>query len=206
MTNTRPTTLFPDGYRASGVVLDIAGLPSRYGIGDVGPSALSWVDQLRDAGQSWWQTIQLDSPRCADYGSSFAANTLLLSPDWLIEDGLLTATANASTSRKAQSITMPLCRSNIGFWKRPGRGSTRGSAKICVILTNNSERSRGTGWKTMRCFARSNRNIDKPITSNGHLIWSGEISLPSQTSVRSSPERSIKCGFQPSSYFGRRVG
>ena len=90
MTNTRPTTLFPDGYRASGVVLDIAALPSRYGIGDVGPSALSWVDRLRDAGQGWWQTIQLDSPRCADYGSSFGANTLLLSPDWLIEDGLLT--------------------------------------------------------------------------------------------------------------------
>ena len=81
--------LFPSGYRASGVVLDVGSLPSPYGIGDFGPSALSWVDRLREAGQGWWHSIQLSGS--ADYNrfSSFAANELWISPDWLVEDGLL---------------------------------------------------------------------------------------------------------------------
>ncbi len=86
---------FPEQYRASGLLLDVSSLPSPYGIGDVGPAALQWIDQLHEAGQSWWQALPL-GPR--GYGnspyqslSSFAGNELLISPDWLIEDGLLTA-------------------------------------------------------------------------------------------------------------------
>jgi 4-alpha-glucanotransferase len=44
---------FPLGYRASGVLLHVTSLPSPYGIGDVGPVALAWIDRLHDAGQSW---------------------------------------------------------------------------------------------------------------------------------------------------------
>jgi 4-alpha-glucanotransferase len=50
---------FPPDYRASGVLLHVASLPSPYGIGDVGPAALAWVDRLREAGQSWWQALPL---------------------------------------------------------------------------------------------------------------------------------------------------
>jgi 4-alpha-glucanotransferase len=71
-------------------------LPSPYGIGDVGPAAIAWIDQLCDAGQSWWQALPLGP---TGYGnspyqslSSFAGNGLLISPDWLIEDGLLRQT------------------------------------------------------------------------------------------------------------------
>ena len=84
---------FPPGYRASGVLLHVTSLPSRYGIGDVGPSAFAWVDQLAAAGQSWWQVLPLGptgfghSPYQAL--SSFAANPLVISPDQLKEDGLL---------------------------------------------------------------------------------------------------------------------
>jgi 4-alpha-glucanotransferase len=84
---------FQPGYRASGVLLHVTSLPSRYGIGDVGPSAYAWVDQLAAAGQSWWQVLPLGptgfghSPYQAL--SSFAANPLVISPDRLIEDGLL---------------------------------------------------------------------------------------------------------------------
>jgi 4-alpha-glucanotransferase len=46
---------FPAEYRASGVLLHVASLPSPYGIGDVGPAASAWVDRLHEAGQSWWQ-------------------------------------------------------------------------------------------------------------------------------------------------------
>jgi 4-alpha-glucanotransferase len=86
------TNQFRDGYRASGVVLDIASLPSPYGIGDVGPSALSWIERLRESGQSWWHALQSDGASCSlehRSHSSFAGNTLLISPDWLMEDGLL---------------------------------------------------------------------------------------------------------------------
>jgi 4-alpha-glucanotransferase len=97
--NTDSSTIslppFPSSYRASGVLLHVTSLPSRYGIGDVGPAALAWIDRLQEAGQTWWQALPTgptgygDSPYQAL--SSFAGNGLLLSPDWLIEDGLLRA-------------------------------------------------------------------------------------------------------------------
>jgi 4-alpha-glucanotransferase len=52
----RPS-LFPPEYRASGLLLHVTSLPSKDGIGDVGPEALAWIDQLRQAGQSWWQAL-----------------------------------------------------------------------------------------------------------------------------------------------------
>ena len=79
---------FPPGYRASGVLLHVTSLPSPYGIGDVGPVALAWVDRLHEAGQSWWQALPLGP---TGYGnspyqslSSFAGNGLLISPDGLV--------------------------------------------------------------------------------------------------------------------------
>src|SRR6516225_174180 len=84
---------FPTEYRGSGVLLHVVSLPSPYGIGDVGPTALAWVDRLHEAGQSWRQALPLGP---TGYGnspyqslSSFAGNELLVSPDNLIEDGLL---------------------------------------------------------------------------------------------------------------------
>jgi 4-alpha-glucanotransferase len=86
---------FPPAYRASGLLLHVTSLPGPYGFGDVGPAALSWIDRLAHAGQSWWQSLPLGP---SGYGnspyqslSSFAGNELLISPDWLIEDELLQA-------------------------------------------------------------------------------------------------------------------
>jgi 4-alpha-glucanotransferase len=86
---------FPSEYRASGLLLHVTSLPSPYGIGDLGPSAFSWVNHLHDAGQGWWQSLPLGP---TGYGnspyqslSSFAGNPLLISPDGLISDGLLQA-------------------------------------------------------------------------------------------------------------------
>jgi len=84
---------FPAKYRASGLLLHVTSLPSPYGIGDFGPSAYSWVDRLHDAGQAWWQSLPLGP---TGYGnspyqslSSFAGNSLLISPELLIADALL---------------------------------------------------------------------------------------------------------------------
>jgi 4-alpha-glucanotransferase len=86
---------FPPDYRASGVLLHVTSLPSGYGIGDLGPTALAWLDQLHQAGQGWWQALPLGP---TGYGnspyqslSSFAGNGLLISPDDLIQEGLLTS-------------------------------------------------------------------------------------------------------------------
>ena len=88
-----PVPPFPAKYRASGLLLHVTSLPSPYGIGDLGPSAYSWVDRLHDAGQVWWQALPLGP---TGYGnspyqslSSFAGNPLLISPELLIEDALL---------------------------------------------------------------------------------------------------------------------
>src|SRR5262245_19042964 len=91
--NTQNRFTFPEGYRAAGILLHVTSLPSPYGIGDVGPTALRWINRLHDADQSWWQALPLGP---TGYGnspyqslSSFAGNFLLISPEGLIEDGLL---------------------------------------------------------------------------------------------------------------------
>jgi 4-alpha-glucanotransferase len=91
--HTLDVPLFPPGYRASGLLLHVTSLPSRYGIGDLGDGAFAWVDRLHNAGQSWWQALPLgptghfNSPyQCL---SSFVGNGLLISPDLLIQDELL---------------------------------------------------------------------------------------------------------------------
>lgn len=86
---------FLSGRRTSGVLLHITSLPSQYGIGDMGPAAITWIDRLHAAGQGWWQALPLgptgygDSPYQAL--SSFAGNGLLISPELLLQDGLLQA-------------------------------------------------------------------------------------------------------------------
>src|SRR5262245_49219949 len=84
---------FRPGRRSSGVLMHVTSLPSPYGVGDVGPAAYAWVDRLHDAGQRWWQALPLGPTGCGNspYSalSSFAGNSLLVSPDLLIEDGLL---------------------------------------------------------------------------------------------------------------------
>jgi len=82
--------------RASGILLHPTSLPGPFGIGDLGPEAWSFVDFLAAAGQSLWQVLPLgptgygDSPY-ACY-SAFAGNTLLVSPERLVDEGLLEST------------------------------------------------------------------------------------------------------------------
>lgn len=83
-----------DNPRAAGILLHPTSLPGKFGIGDLGPEAFSFVDFLNNAGQTFWQILPLgptgygDSPY-QSY-SAFAGNTLLISPEKLAEDKLLT--------------------------------------------------------------------------------------------------------------------
>ena len=79
--------------RSSGILLHPTSLPGPYGIGDLGPAAHAWVEALARARQGWWQILPLgptgfgDSPyQCF---SAFAGNPNLISPELLMEEGLL---------------------------------------------------------------------------------------------------------------------
>lgn len=79
--------------RSGGILLHPTSLPGRYGIGDLGPEAFSFVDWLASTGSKLWQILPLgptgygDSPyQCF---SAFAGNPYLISFDALIEDDLL---------------------------------------------------------------------------------------------------------------------
>ena len=81
--------------RGSGIHLHITSLPSSYGIGDLGPEAYRFADFLKKTKQSCWQVLPLN-PTDPLYGNSpynsvsaFAGNTLLISPDLLLEEALL---------------------------------------------------------------------------------------------------------------------
>ncbi len=80
--------------RKSGIFMPISALPSKYGIGGFSSEAYRFVDFLRESGQGVWQILPLcptslgDSPYQAP--CSFAGNPYLISPEELIEDGLLT--------------------------------------------------------------------------------------------------------------------
>jgi 4-alpha-glucanotransferase len=81
--------------RTSGLLLHITSLPSRFGIGDLGPEARAFADFLGDSGQSLWQVLPVNpvDGACGNspYSSisAFAGNTLLVSPERMVEGGLL---------------------------------------------------------------------------------------------------------------------
>jgi len=81
--------------RGSGILLHVTSLPSPYGIGDLGPAAYRFVDFLSGAGQRYWQILPLTPTKIAydnsPYlsSSAFAGNTLLISPELMIRDGIL---------------------------------------------------------------------------------------------------------------------
>ena len=80
--------------RESGILLSVASLPSRYGIGCFSKEAYEFVDQLKAAGQSYWQILPLGPTSYGDSPyqsfSTFAGNPYYISLENLIDEGLLT--------------------------------------------------------------------------------------------------------------------
>ena len=79
--------------RSSGILLHPTSLPSLYGIGDFGSSAYHFLDFLSEAGCSLWQILPLGPTGYADSPyqsfSTFAGNPYLISPERLLQEGLL---------------------------------------------------------------------------------------------------------------------
>jgi len=147
---------FPAGYRASGILLHVTSLPSPYGIGDVGPTAVAWVDRLHDAGQRWWQALPLGPTGYGDSPyqslSSFAGNPLLISPDWLIEDGLVRAADCAGCSFSPTTV-------DFDAVKR---------FKFALLET---------AWKNFSTGARSDLRPDFEHFGNDHAHWLDDYAL-----------------------------
>jgi len=82
--------------RSAGILMHISSLPSEYGIGDIGPESKKFIDFLAGAGQKYWQILPVNptkrenghSPYSSN--SAMAGNVLLISPEALQTDGLLT--------------------------------------------------------------------------------------------------------------------
>ncbi len=151
--------------RASGILLHPTSLPGPFGIGDLGPEAYRFVDFLVAAGQSLWQVLPLgptgygDSPY-ACY-SAFAGNTLLISPEQLIAEGLLglcdlcvSATSDAETQRRRESISAKRTNSKIRYCAKLTSVTRRPPTPLCAARSKPSPNSRRTGSKTTRCSAR----------------------------------------------------
>lgn len=81
--------------RKCGVLAHPISFPSKYGIGDLGSYCNKFIDFLEKSGQKLWQIMPLghtgfgDSPYQSF--STFSGNPLLISPEILYADGLLTA-------------------------------------------------------------------------------------------------------------------
>lgn len=96
--------------RACGTLLHITSLPSRGGIGDLGPEAYRFADFLAASRQRLWQVLPIgpvgmgNSPYSAT--SAFAGNPLLISLERLAERGWM-----ATSSLK----TLPHGRGNVDF-------------------------------------------------------------------------------------------
>ncbi len=79
--------------RKSGILLHPTSLPSPFGVGDFGPSAYWFIDFLKRSGQKMWQMLPLGPTGFGDSPyqslSAFGGNPALISPQLLIEAGLL---------------------------------------------------------------------------------------------------------------------
>eukprot|EP00850_Spirogloea_muscicola_P003837 SM000016S01825 [mRNA] locus=s16:22618:27177:- [translate_table: standard] len=83
--------------RNAGILLHPTSFPGPYGIGDLGPEAFKFIDWLQSTRCCVWQVLPLVPPgrKSGEDGSPYAGqdancgNTLLISPDLLVEDGLL---------------------------------------------------------------------------------------------------------------------
>ncbi len=94
--------------RLTGILLHPISLPSRGGIGDLGPAAYEFLNFLARARQGLWQVLPLNPPANGNspYSSTsaFAGNPLLISLERLAEKGWLDAASLSGLSDLVDSI------------------------------------------------------------------------------------------------------
>ncbi len=123
--------------RECGMLLPVASLPSKYGIGAFSKEAYEFIDLLKKAGQQYWQILPLgptgygDSPYQSF--SAFAGNPYFIDLDELVAEGLLTLAECEAVDfgddpgdidyEKMYYNRFPLLRKAYGRWKEQGHTS-----------------------------------------------------------------------------------
>ena len=121
--------------RASGILLPVSSLPSKYGIGCFSESAYQFIDQLKEAGQHYWQILPLGPTSFGDSPyqsfSTYAGNPYFISLEALIKEGVLTkeecdAADFRFFEKRTSAVISRKIRSLVLLWKRMAAG--------CVIM------------------------------------------------------------------------
>jgi len=126
--------------RRSGLLLHVTSLPSRFGIGDLGPEAIAFADFLKASGQTLWQMLPVNpvDGACGNspYSSisAFAGNTLLISPERMCEDGLVER-SDIESAPRFQDGRSDYDGAGISASRFSGRRS-RGSRRTGVSVKN----------------------------------------------------------------------
>ena len=139
--------------RSAGILLHPTSLPGKFGIGDLGPSAVRFLDWAAAAGQTLWQVLPLGPTGFGNspYGtrSAFAGNPLLISPERLVEAGLADESALSGVPEFREDhvdfgAVIPwkerLLRSSFEFFRTNGSGKAREAVRQFVDV------SRNDGW------------------------------------------------------------
>lgn len=178
--------------RAAGVLLHPTSLPSPHGIGDISAEARRFVDWLAEAGQSVWQILPLvpvgegGSPYSSP--SAFAGNFLLISPEELVADGLLTeeeiksdGAADAPVDfEKAAAHKLKLLRK---AWKRFHRREPANYAMFC--------RKAASWLEDYALFTALHEEQGTPWTE-----WEAPLRLREPEALREASERlASQCAF-----------
>ncbi len=158
--------------RSAGVLLHPTSLPGPYGIGALGPAAFSWIDALVHARQKWWQILPLgptgfgDSPyQCF---SAFAGNPLLISPQFLTQDGLINP-ADMEGLRFSQTTVEygPVQTFKNRMLARAWESFQAGRAPRWRLPSPSLTSSRRAGWTITLCSWPSRRRRAAKAGRNG---------------------------------------
>jgi len=134
--------------RSTGILLHPISLPSRGGIGDLGPAAYQFLDFLAQARQGLWQVLPLNPPANGNspYSSTsaFAGNTLLISLERLAEKGWLdpallsdlTATVGPIDYEQVRREKLPMLRRAAENFLQ--RASAEGRGRLDRFCQDNS--------------------------------------------------------------------
>lgn len=171
--------------RECGILLPIASLPSRYGIGAFSKEAFEFVDRLKAGGQQYWQILPLgptgfgDSPYQSF--SAFAGNPYFIDLEKLTGEGLLTKEECEAADfgsdvqdidyKKLYKERFPLLRKAYERWKR-------GSVKDCGELLGKETRE--------YCFYMALKNY---FDSRSWNLWDEDIRLRKPEAVAEYREK-----------------
>lgn len=138
--------------RASGVLMPVFSLPSKYGIGCFSKEAYKFVDQLKKAGQSYWQILPLgptgygDSPYQSF--STYAGNPYFIDLKTLVKEGLLTKKECKEVRCKEQKKIdyEKIYQNRFKILKRHTDDFRK------MISTKNFSKKMHSGWKIIACI------------------------------------------------------